>query len=50
MPGFCVFLHLQSCPSVSVQNQQVRKTLNVVGVILQYNAVRKIFLDPSNQL
>lgn len=50
MPGFRVFLYLQSRPSVSVQNQQVRKTLNVIGVILQYNAARKIFPDPSNQL
>ena len=46
---FRVFLYFQSGPSVSVQNEQVRESLNVVGVVLQHNASRKIFLDPSNQ-
>lgn len=50
MGGLCAFFDFQSCPPVSIQDEQIRKTLNVIRVILQNNAFRKIFLDSPDQL
>lgn len=50
MSGVCVPLDFQCCPPVSVQDQQVRKALNIIWIVFQYNASGKIFLNPPYQL
>ena len=50
MPGLSVLFDFQRCPPVSIQDQQIRKPLYVVWVVLQYNASGKIFFNPPDQL
>ena len=45
MLRFRIFLNFQRCPPVSIQDEQVRKSLKIIRIVFQHNASRKILLD-----
>jgi hypothetical protein len=43
-------LAFECCPSVSVQNQEIRNTLNLIGINVQDDAAREAFFEFSYQV